>query len=86
MGFKTADGEISRTVHSGPQEVWLCSYHISGNQDSSILVACRFQEFPGLLTHSKFHFADNLAVQFVQGQYNLHASDMRSGPQIWTDI
>jgi hypothetical protein len=85
-GLKTADGEISGTVHSGPQEVWLCSYHISGNQDSSILVACRFQECPGLLTHSKFHFADNLAVQFVQGQYNLHTSDMRSGPQIWTDI
>jgi hypothetical protein len=67
---------------------WLADskYHISGNQGSSILVACRFQECPGLLTHSKFHFADNLAVQFMQGQYNLHTSDMRSGPQIWTDI
>ncbi len=40
----------------------------------------------GLLTHSKFHFADDIAVQFVQGQYNLHTSDMRSGPQVWTDI
>jgi hypothetical protein len=86
MGFKMADGEISGTVHSEPQEVWLCSYHISGNQGSSILVACRFQECQGLLTHSKFHFAGNLAVQFVQGQYNLHTSDMRSAPQIWTNI
>jgi len=42
MGFKTADEEISGTVHSGPQEVLLCSDHISGNQGSSILVACRF--------------------------------------------
>ncbi len=58
MGFKTADGEINGTVHSGPQEVWLCLDHISGNQGSSILVACRFQECQGLLTHSKFYFAD----------------------------
>ncbi len=70
----------------GPRSMVVFVTYVSGNQGSSILVACRFQECQGLLTHSKFHFADNLAVQIVQGQYNLHTSDMRSGPQIWTDI